>query len=41
MKRVQMNGGDEFGENGEFHTLVKVWKVPRHVALGLVSCTEK
>lgn len=28
---------DLFGENGEFHTLAKVWEVPRQVALGLSS----
>lgn len=33
--RVESNGVDGFGENGEFHTLVKVWKVPRNVTLGL------
>jgi ABC-type Fe3+-hydroxamate transport system substrate-binding protein/diphthamide synthase (EF-2-diphthine--ammonia ligase) len=25
---------DGFGENGEFHSLAKVWEVPRHIALG-------
>jgi diphthamide synthase (EF-2-diphthine--ammonia ligase) len=34
-QRVKCNGGDGFGENGEFHTVVKVWKVPRNVVLGL------
>jgi Predicted ATPases of PP-loop superfamily len=33
--RAESNGVDGFGENGEFHTLVKVWKVPRNVTLGL------
>lgn len=28
-------GWDGFGENGEFHSLAKVWEVPRTVALGL------
>jgi ribosome-associated toxin RatA of RatAB toxin-antitoxin module len=26
---------DLFGENGEFHSLAKVWKVQRSVALGI------
>ena len=26
---------DEFGERGEFHSIAKVWEVPRSVALGL------
>jgi diphthamide synthase (EF-2-diphthine--ammonia ligase) len=28
---------DGFGESGEFHSLAKVWEVPRSVALGLHS----
>jgi diphthamide synthase (EF-2-diphthine--ammonia ligase) len=35
-KRVRQAGKDGFGENGEFHTLAKVWEAPRqdaHAAL--------
>mmetsp|Transcript_12854 Transcript_12854/g.24131 ORF Transcript_12854/g.24131 Transcript_12854/m.24131 type:complete len:742 (-) Transcript_12854:317-2542(-) len=35
LQRVERNGGDGFGENGEFHTVVKVWKVSRDVVLDL------
>lgn len=30
---------DRFGEKGEFHTIAKVWKVPRDVAMGLCNST--
>eukprot|EP00187_Rhodella_violacea_P000115 CAMPEP_0174902446 /NCGR_PEP_ID=MMETSP0167-20121228/37840_1 /TAXON_ID=38298 /ORGANISM="Rhodella maculata, Strain CCMP736" /LENGTH=337 /DNA_ID=CAMNT_0016144453 /DNA_START=6 /DNA_END=1019 /DNA_ORIENTATION=- len=33
--RVKGVGIDGFGENGEFHTVARVWKVDRSVALGL------
>ena len=29
------NGLDAFGERGEFHTLARVWEVPRRAALGV------
>ena len=29
------HGLDAFGERGEFHTLVRVWEVPRRAALGV------
>ena len=31
-------GVDGFGECGEFHSIAKVWNVPRIVALGLDEC---
>lgn len=34
-RRVEIHGGDAFGENGEFHTVAKVWKVSRDKALSL------
>jgi len=33
--RLRAAGLDEFGERGEFHTLARVWEVPRERALGL------
>ena len=29
------HGLDAFGERGEFHTLARVWEVPRRAALGV------
>ena len=34
-KRCQEEGVDGFGEQGEFHSLAKVWEVSREMALGL------
>ena len=37
-------GLDAFGERGEFHTLARVWDVPRHTALGVhpkIACAPK
>jgi hypothetical protein len=36
MTRFQMKGWDEFGMQTEYHTLVKIWKVPRNAPLGLL-----
>ena len=33
--KLQASGKDAFGEKGEFHTLARVWKVPRELALGI------
>ena len=35
MKRMKEEGGDAFGENGEFHTFANVMKTTREQALGL------
>jgi diphthamide synthase (EF-2-diphthine--ammonia ligase) len=35
MQRVEEEGGDTFGENGEFHTFANVMKSTRKQALGL------
>ena len=35
LERARREGYDAFGENGEFHTVVKVWSVTRERALGL------
>ena len=40
MKSIAENNGDIFGENGEFHTVVKVWKTAREQALGLNPNTK-
>ena len=34
--RALKNGVDAFGEEGEFHSLAKVWDVDRRQALGLI-----
>ncbi|GFH51804.1 hypothetical protein CTEN210_08280 [Chaetoceros tenuissimus] len=39
MKTITENNGDAFGENGEFHTVAKVWVTTREQALGLSSHT--
>lgn len=33
--KLQASGKDAFGEKGEFHTLARVWKAPRQLALGI------
>lgn len=33
-------GWDGFGENGEFHTLAEVWRVPQERALGIPSAVD-
>lgn len=40
MKSIAENNGDTFGENGEFHTVVKVWETAREKALGLNPTTR-
>ena len=40
MERANQVGADAFGENGEFHTIVKVWTSSRECALGLVVRDE-
>mgnify|MGYP003325860818 CR=1 FL=1 len=42
--RCAAAGLDAFGERGEFHTLARVWDVPRHTALGVhpkIACAPK
>ena len=34
IQTIEKFGWDAFGEEGEFHTLVQVWLVPTHQALG-------
>jgi len=37
MERARKENADAFGENGEFHTVVKVWTASRECALGINS----